>query len=72
MGAMLFREGDKVIQTRNKNDKDAFGDMGIIEAVDTLNGKVDIDFEGKIVSYQRMEITDLQPAYAISAQESGK
>ena len=71
MGAMLFREGDKVIQTRNNYDKDVFnGDMGIIEAVDTLNGKVDIDFEGKMVSYQRMEITDLQPAYAISVHKS--
>ena len=71
MGAMLFREGDKVIQTRNNYDKDVFnGDMGIIESVDTLNGKVDIDFEGKKVSYQRMEITDLQPAYAISVHKS--
>jgi len=71
MGAMLFREGDKVIQTRNNYDKDVFnGDMGIIEAVDTLSGKVDIDFEGKKVSYQRMEITDLQPAYAISVHKS--
>ena len=71
MGAMLFREGDKVIQTRNNYDKDVFnGDMGIIEAVDTLNGRVDIDFEGKKVSYQRMEITDLQPAYAISVHKS--
>ena len=71
MGAMLFREGDKVIQTRNNYDKDVFnGDMGIIEAVDTLNGKVDIDFEGKKVSYQRMEINDLQPAYAISVHKS--
>ena len=71
MGAMLFREGDKVIQTRNNYDKDVFnGDMGIIEAVDTLNGKVHIDFEGKKVSYQRMEITDLQPAYAISVHKS--
>jgi exodeoxyribonuclease V alpha subunit len=71
MGAMLFREGDKVIQTRNNYDKDVFnGDMGIIEAVDSLNGKVDIDFEGKKVSYQRMEITDLQPAYAISVHKS--
>ena len=48
MGSFLFREGDKVIQTRNNYDKDVFnGDMGIIESVDTLNGTVNIDFEGK-------------------------
>ena len=71
MGPFLFREGDKVIQTRNNYDKDVFnGDMGIIESVDTLNGTVGIDFEGKRVSYQRMETTDLQPAYAISVHKS--
>ena len=71
MGALLFREEDKVIQTRNNYDKDVFnGDMGIIESVDTLNGKVDNDFEGKKVSYQRMEITDLQLTYAISVHKS--
>ena len=73
MGSFLFREGDKVIQTRNNYDKDVFnGDMGIIESVDTLNGTVNIDFEGKRVSYQRMETTDLQPAYAISVRLCAK
>ena len=32
MGSMLFREGDKVIQSRNNYDKDVFnGDLGIIQ-----------------------------------------
>ena len=32
LGSMLFREGDKVIQTRNNYDKDVFnGDLGIIQ-----------------------------------------
>ena len=48
MGSYYSREGDKVIQTRNNYDKDVFnGDMGIIDSVDTINGKVEIDFEGK-------------------------
>ena len=71
MGAMLFREGDKVIQTRNNYDKDVFnGDMGIVDAVDTLNGKVDILFDDRRITYERMEVTDLQPAYAISVHKS--
>jgi exodeoxyribonuclease V alpha subunit len=71
MGSMLFREGDKVIQTRNNYDKDVFnGDLGAIQKVDSINGVLEIEFEGKIVSYERMEVTDLQPAYAISVHKS--
>ena len=71
LGSTLFREGDKVIQTRNNYDKDVFnGDLGIIEKVDSLNGTLEINFEGKSVSYVRMEVTDLQPAYAISVHKS--
>ena len=71
MGPFLFREGDKVIQTRNNYDKDVFnGDMGIIDSVDTLNGKVEILFEDRRITYERMEVTDLQPAYAISVHKS--
>jgi exodeoxyribonuclease V alpha subunit len=71
MGPFLFREGDKVIQTRNNYDKDVFnGDMGIVDAVDTLNGKVEILFDERRIIYERMEVTDLQPAYAISVHKS--
>ena len=71
LGSMLFREGDKVIQTRNNYDKDVFnGDLGIIKKVDSINGVLEIDFEGKLVNYERMEVTDLQPAYAISVHKS--
>jgi len=71
LGSHLFREGDKVIQTRNNYDKDVLnGDLGIILKVDSLNGVLEIDFEGRLVKYERMEVTDLQPAYAISVHKS--
>lgn len=71
LGSTLFREGDKVIQTRNNYDKDVFnGDLGIILNVDTINGVLEIDFEGKVVKYERMEVADIQPAYAISVHKS--
>ena len=71
MGHSLFREGDKVIQTRNNYDKDVFnGDMGVIDSVDSMNGKVEILFDDRRVMYERMEVTDLQPAYAISIHKS--
>jgi len=71
VGSMLFREGDKVIQTRNNYDKDVFnGDLGVIQRVDSINGVLEIEFEGKRITYERMEVTDLQPAYAISVHKS--
>jgi exodeoxyribonuclease V alpha subunit len=71
MGSLLFREGDKVIQTRNNYDKDVFnGDLGIISKVDTLNGILEIDFDNRLVKYERMDVTDLQPAYAITVHKS--
>ena len=71
LGSNIFREGDKVIQTRNNYDKDVFnGDMGIIDSVDSINGKIEILFDGKRIIYERMEIADLQPAYAISVHKS--
>ncbi|MED5282081.1 MAG: ATP-binding domain-containing protein, partial [Verrucomicrobiota bacterium] len=52
-------------------DKDVFnGDMGIVDAVDTLNGKVEILFDERRIVYERMDVTDLQPAYAISVHKS--
>ena len=71
LGSLLFREGDKVIQTRNNYDKDVYnGDLGSIEKVDSLNGVLEINFDGRLVKYERMEVTDLHPAYAISVHKS--
>jgi exodeoxyribonuclease V alpha subunit len=70
-GQTLFREGDKVIQTRNNYDKDVFnGDMGTITSVDTVAGVVEVDFEGRSIRFERLEMADLQPAYAISVHKS--
>ncbi len=70
-GQTLFREGDKVIQTRNNYDKDIFnGDLGVIAAVNTMEGSVEVDFEGRPILFERLEVADLQPAYAISVHKS--
>ena len=44
--------------------------MGVIDSVDSMNGKVEILFDDRRVMYERMEVTDLQPAYAISIHKS--
>ena len=70
-GHTLFRENDKVIQTRNNYDKDVFnGDLGVISAVDTIANSVTVDFDGRPTTFERLEVSDLQPAYAISVHKS--
>ena len=60
-----------MIQTRNNYDKDVFnGDLGTISAVNTMEGSVEVDFEGRSILFERLEVSDLQPAYAISVHKS--
>ena len=43
--------------------------MGVIDSVDSMNGKWRF-YSMTAGSYERMEVTDLQPAYAISIHKS--
>jgi len=64
-----FREGDKVICTRNNYEKNIFnGDMGIAGSSDGEN--LNVDFGRETVTLSRMELADLAPAYAISIHKS--
>ena len=77
-----FREGDKVMQTRNnyniawiKNDDSGLGifngDIGIIRDIDKMAGIARIEFDGRMVSYESFDMaTDLELAYAITVHKS--
>lgn len=74
-GFVTFREGDKVMQTRNNYEKDCFnGDTGYIVRVDkskedaTVVVRFDDDKEVEFVG--REEILELELAYAISIHKS--
>lgn len=70
-GDTLFRTGDRVIQTRNNYDKNIFnGDMGRITGLDVHNARLQVDFDGNAVELERMELVDLELAYAISIHKS--
>ncbi|MFA6472488.1 MAG: ATP-dependent RecD-like DNA helicase [Candidatus Latescibacterota bacterium] len=70
MGNWVFRQGDKVMQTRNNYDKMVFnGDIGKIESIDTSRSLVSVAFED-VVEYTLSELDDLVPAYAISVHKS--
>mgnify|MGYP001058230057 CR=1 FL=1 len=82
----LFREGDKVMQTKNdyeilwkkyitedKTESGAGifnGDIGIIIAVNKILKTVTIDFEGRIAVYDKQMLDNLELAYAITVHKS--
>jgi exodeoxyribonuclease V alpha subunit len=70
-GERSFRQGDKVMQLKNDYDKSVFnGDIGAILAIDTDAGSMRVDFDGRVASYERSELDQLQHAYAVSIHKS--
>ena len=84
-GDVIFREGDKVMQTKNnydiewiKFDSDTDygsgifnGEMGIITSVDNREGLITIRFEdGKMAGYTYDELEELVHSYAITVHKS--
>ena len=70
-GTREFRLHDKVMQIRNNYEKEVFnGDIGIVVHVDLSAYRIGVDFDGRVVFYQKEEINELVLAYAISVHKS--
>lgn len=81
-GSRVFREGDKVMQTRNNYEleykygyeegKGIFnGDIGFIMSIDSEGGIMEIIFDGgRRVSYDIRDADQLDTAYAITVHKS--
>lgn len=78
---VIFRTGDKVMQTKNdydvlwtKNNEKGSGifngDIGIIRSVDRFSQNVTIDFEGRVAMYTSEMLRRLEHAYAITIHKS--
>jgi exodeoxyribonuclease V alpha subunit len=66
-----FAPGDKVIQTENNYNKEVFnGDIGRITSINTEEGLVMIDYDGRIVEYEFGELDEVSLAYATSIHKS--
>ena len=66
-----FMVGDKVMHLRNNYRKEVFnGDIGIIDAIDPEKSSVSVDFDGRTVPYDILELDQLTLAYAISVHKS--
>lgn len=70
-GPMLLRTGDKVMQVENDYDKDVFnGDIGFVSAISGEDQSVQVDFDGRTVSYDFNELDELELAYAVTVHKS--
>ena len=70
---VIFREGDKVLQTKNINDLEiSNGDIGIIDSITKTNNNVKaiINFDGIVVEFTKKNFEDLKLGYAISIHKS--
>ncbi len=66
-----IRVYDKVMQVRNDYEKEVFnGDIGRVTHIDKQAYKVFVDFDGRVVVYERDEMNDIVLAYAISVHKS--
>ncbi len=64
--------GDKVIQTRNNYDKDAFnGDIGRVSHIEADPLRVEVRFDdGRMAVYETGDLDELRPAWAITIHKS--
>lgn len=66
-----FHLGDRVMQTRNDPDLDvANGDVGTVVDTSVKDGTVRIGFPRGEVTYPRLSVADLTPAWAITVHKS--
>ena len=66
-----FRAGDKVMQVQNNYDREVFnGDIGRIDAIDTDEQALVVDYDGRPVEYEFSDLDELQLAYACTIHKS--
>ncbi len=79
---IIFREGDRVMQTHNnydiewERDDGSYGngvfngDIGTVLRIDPQNETLEIRFDDKTVSYEFSMLEELEPAYAVTVHKS--
>ena len=68
---VIYREGDKVMQTENDYDKEVYnGDIGRIVKIDSEACELAVDYDGRRVIYDFRELDELTLSYAITIHKS--
>jgi exodeoxyribonuclease V alpha subunit len=71
VGNREFRVRDKVMHIRNNYEKEVFnGDIGLVVHVDKTNFRLLVDFDGRQVGFEKDDLNDITPAYAVSVHKS--
>ena len=66
-----FVPGDKVMQVENDYDRDVYnGDIGKIESLDMEEGTIEVDFDGRKLTYALRDLDMLVPAFATTIHKS--
>jgi len=68
----VFREGDKVLMTKNSAEKGVFnGDTGFITKIDRVGKKMSVQFgEDRVVEFELSDLSCLTHGYALSVHKS--
>ena len=82
-GSYTYREGDRVMQIRNNYDlpwryaeqagsgTGIFnGEIGLIEAIDPATDTITIRYDDKLAEYGTDQLSELEPAYAMTVHKS--
>lgn len=70
-GKIIFRKGDKVLQSSNNYEKGVFnGDVGIVKQVSSEKKLMLVDFQGLSVEYSSHEIEQLRHAFATTVHKA--
>ncbi len=71
LGTREIRIRDKVMQIRNNYEKEIFnGDIGNVVYVDKPTYRIGVDFDGRVIFYDKEEVNEITLAYAISVHKS--
>ncbi|MBQ1508679.1 MAG: AAA family ATPase, partial [Erysipelotrichaceae bacterium] len=70
-GRRIFREGDKILQLKNRPTEDVYnGDIGILEDIDMKERELMVNYQGIYIFYPFDDVTDISLAYAMSVHKS--
>ena len=77
VGKRLFREGDKILQLKNRVDDNVFnGDVGVLEEIhykdnfEYLSDTMIVNFDGEFVEYTPQDFYTITHAYCMSIHKS--